>query len=147
MKDMILASTSGFLPTNSGEENRRALQKMFDVGGHILIDKAGKYDLCGTAYIGSDTTIKGMTLECGGVDITREHENIVGAHAHVVFFYTKHTKIENFTCLDLEPHGFCIQICTFEDSLVENVHIEGMKDTVHYGPGRDFVLRNGIFQD
>lgn len=183
MQKTLTASAHGFLPGNSGDENRVALQKLFDIGGHIVVDVAGKYDLCGTAYIGSDTTlefaggavirrvpsgggdgaaimnkgaearkydenitIKGMTLECGGVDITREHENIVGAHAHVVFFYTKHTRIENFTCLDLEPHGFCIQICTFEDSLVENVHIEGMKDAVHYGPGRDFVLRNGVFR-
>lgn len=183
MKNTILASLYGFLPTNTGDENRRALQSMFDLGGHILIDKAGKYDLCGTSYIGSDTTLEfvdgaslrrvpsgkgddalimnkgaearkydeniaiiGMTLECSGVDISREHENVVGANAHVVLFYTKHTRIENFTCLDLPHHGFCIQICTFEDSLVENVHIEGMKDAVHYGPGRDFVLRNGTFR-
>ena len=179
----IFASANGFLPGNTGDENRRALQKMFDIGGHIVVDKAGKYDLCGTAFIGSDTTlefadgavlrrvpsgigdgaaimnkgaeareydenivIRGMTLECNGIDISREHENIVGANAHIVFFYTKHTKIENFTCLDLPAHGFCIQICTFEDSVVENVHIEGMKDAVHYGPGKHFVLRNGVFR-
>lgn len=182
-KQTITASLHGFSPKNNGDENRRALQKLFDIGGHILIDKPGKYDVVGTAYIGSDTTlefvsgaslrrvpsgtgdgaaimnkgaeareydenivIRGMKLECNGVDISREHENIVGANAHVVFFYTKHTKIENFTCLDLPAHGFCIQICTFEDSLVENVHVEGMKDAVHYGPGKHFVLRNGIFR-
>ncbi|MBR7083405.1 MAG: hypothetical protein IKI51_05230, partial [Clostridia bacterium] len=182
-KQTILASLHGFSPKNNGNENRRALQAMFDLGGHILIDKPGKYDVVGTAYIGSDTTlefvsgaslrrvpsgdgdgalimnkgadarkydenivIRGMTLECNGVDISREHGNIVGANAHVVLFYTKHTKIENFACLDLPHHGFCIQICTFEDSVVENVHIEGMKDAVHYGPGKDFVLRNGTFR-
>ena len=182
-KQTITASLHGFSPKNNGDENRRALQKLFDIGGHILIDKPGKYDVVGTAYIGSDTTlefvsgaslrrvpsgngdgalimnksaekrlydenivIRGMTLECNGVDISREHENIVGANAHVVLFYTKHTKIENFTCLDLPHHGFCIQICTFEDSVVENVHVEGMKDAVHYGPGKDFVLRNGTFR-
>lgn len=182
-KQKILASLHGFSPRGTGDENRRVLQKLFDIGGHILIDVPGKYDISGTAYIGPDTTlefaegavlrrvpsgegdgalimnkgaekreydenivIRGMTLECGGVDITREHRNLVGANAHIVLFYTKHTKIENFTCLDLTHHGFCIQICTFEDSVVENVHIEGMKDAVHYGPGKDFVLRNGIFR-
>ena len=89
-------------------------------------------------------TIKGLDLVCSGVDITKQ--NFTGMNAHVCFFYTKHTVIEDFTCFDLGHRGFCIQICTFEDSRVENVHIEGMKDAVHYGPGRRFILRNGVFR-
>ncbi len=57
-KQTITASLHGFSPKNNGDENRRALQKLFDIGGHILIDKPGKYDVVGTAYIGSDTTLE-----------------------------------------------------------------------------------------
>jgi len=181
MSGIIFSSSFGFLPGNDGTKNREALQKMFDVGGHIVVDEKGTYDVCGTAFIGGNTTlefaagthvrrvaeaggdnavimnkgaltrtydenivIRGMDLICNGVDITRQ--DIVGTNAHICFFYTKHTVIENFTCRDLGSHGFCIQICTFEDSRVENVHIEGLKDAVHYGPGRRFILRNGVFR-
>ncbi len=177
----VFSSEHGFLPRNGGDANREALQKMLDLGGHIVVDEPGRYELRGTVYIGSDTrleflpgaslvrvpseggdgaailnrgaltrsydrniTIKGLDLVCNGVDITKQ--NFTGMNAHICFFYTKHTVIEDFTCFDLEHHGFCIQICTFEDSRVENVHIEGMKDAVHYGPGRRFILRNGVFR-
>ena len=181
MSKIIYSSEYGFSPRSDGNVNREALQKMLDLGGHIVVDEKGTYDVCGTVYIGGDTTLefsagtyvrrvptgegddafilnrgaasrtcdenitlRGLRLICNGVDITKR--SIVGMNAHIGFFHTKHTVIEDFECLDLEKHGFCIQICTFEDSRVENVHIEGMKDAVHYGPGRRFILRNGVFR-
>lgn len=181
MQNVIYSSNYGFSASNSGELNRKALQKMLDIGGKIIVDEAGVFDVAGTVFIGSDTTlefapgayikrvptgdgdgalilnkgamtrtydhditIRGMRLMCADVDITKQ--NIVGMNCHVGFFYAKHTVIEDFQCFDLGKHGFCIQICTFEDSRVENVHIEGMKDAVHYGPGKRFILRNGVFR-
>lgn len=181
MAKIIYSSEHGFSPSASGDENRVSLQKMLDLGGRIVIDEAGTYDVSGTVFIGSDTTlefsagtyirrvptgdgddafilnkgaignyydenitIRGLNLVCNGVDVTKSQ--IVGMNAHIGLFRTKHTVIEDFKCLDLEKHGFCIQICTFEDSRVENVHIEGMKDAVHYGPGKRFILRNGVFR-
>ncbi len=178
---IIYASENGFLPENGGDENRAALQKMLDAGGHVVVDAKGEYKLRGTVIIGSDTelefekgtslvrvpseegddavilnrgaftrvydeniTIKGLRLVCNGVDITRRE--IVGMNAQIGLFYTKHTVVEDFVCFDLPARGFCIQVCTFEDSRIENVHIEGMKDAVHYGPGRRFILRNGVFR-
>ena len=154
---------------------------MLDAGGRIIINEKGTYDVSGTVYIGSDTTlefadgtyirrvpcgdgdgtlmlnkgalsrtydsnitIRGMRLVCNGVDITKQ--NIVGMNCQIGFFYAKHTVIENFECLDLEKRGFCIQICTFEDSTIKNVRVEGMKDAVHYGAGRGFVLKDGVFK-
>ncbi|MCR5548223.1 MAG: hypothetical protein K6F25_05680 [Bacteroidales bacterium] len=71
---------------------------------------------------------------------------IVGLSCQLAFFYVKNLNINNFTLLDLPPHDFAIQICTFENATVENVHIEGMKDAVHFGPGRNFTVRHGIFK-
>ena len=71
---------------------------------------------------------------------------IVGLSCQLAFFYVKNLNINNFTLLDLPPHDFAIQICTFENVTVENVHIEGMKDAVHFGPGRNFTVRHGIFK-
>ena len=181
MSKTIYSSENGFSPENDGAANRKALQKMLDRGGCIVIDEAGTYDVCGTVFIGGNTTLEfsagtflrrvptgdgdgclilnkgaltrtydrdisicGMRLICNGVDITKQ--NVVGMNCHIGLFYTKHTVINDFECFDLGRRGFCIQICTFEDSRVENVHIEGMKDAVHYGPGKRFILRNGVFR-
>ncbi|MCR5457303.1 MAG: hypothetical protein K6F14_04445 [Clostridiales bacterium] len=178
---MLLASEYGFSPENDGIENREKLQKILDIGGHILVDKPGVYDVCGMVLIGSNTTLEftkgsairriscedgndsliqnkgaltkeydtnisilGMTLICNGVDT--EKQRVIGINAQIGLFYVKNTVIRDFACMDLPCFGFCIQICTFEDSIIENVHIEGMKDAVHYGPGKKFVLRNGLFR-
>lgn len=41
---------------------------------------------------------------------------------------------------------FCIHICTFEDVIVDDVIIKGDKDGVHFGRGKRFTVRNGVFQ-
>ena len=76
----------------------------------------------------------------------RKNADIVGLIGHVSFYYVKHLVIDDFECMDLGKENFCIQICTFEDIRVENVHIEGNKDGVHLGRGRRFVIRNGVFR-
>ena len=183
MGKTIYASSFGFLPCASADENREALQKALDEGGEIIVDKAGTYLISGAVLIGSNTrlvfsegtSLKRVALECkyngsvimnrgaytheydenieisglhlitNGVDSVHD-KKIVGMNGHIGFFYIKHLKITDFECMDLGKHGFCIQICTFEDAFLENLRIEGYKDAVHFGPGRDFVVRNGEFR-
>ena len=94
--------------------------------------------------------VSGLHLQCNGLDSRSGGEldipGIVGLSCQVAFFYVKDLCIDRFTLLDLPPHDFAIQICTFENVTVENVHVEGMKDAVHFGPGRGFVVRHGIFK-
>ena len=94
--------------------------------------------------------ISGLHLRCNFLDSRSGQEldipGIVGLASQMAFFYVKHLNINNFTLLDLPPRDFAIQICSFEDATIENVHIEGMKDAVHFGPGRGFVVRHGIFK-
>ena len=94
--------------------------------------------------------ISGLHLRCNGLDSRSGQEldmpGIVGLSCQLGFFYVKDLIIDHFTLLDLPPRDFAIQICTFENASVENVHIEGMKDAVHFGPGRGFVVRHGIFK-
>ena len=94
--------------------------------------------------------ISGLNIRCNGLDSRSGQDmdmpEIVGMLCQVGFFYIKNLDINNFTLLDLSPGNFAIQICTFENVKVEDVHIKGMKDAVHFGPGRDFVVRHGIFK-
>ena len=93
-----------------------------------------------------DIHIQGLHIRCNGLDRGQDIPTIVGMNCHVGFFYVKHLRIDDFTMLDLPSHDFAIQICTFEDAVVENVHIEGMKDAVHFGPGKGFAVRHGVFK-
>ena len=94
--------------------------------------------------------ISGLHIRCNGLDSRSGQEldvpTIVGLLSQVAFFYVRNLNINHFTLLDLPPHDFAIQICTFENATLEDVHIEGMKDAVHFGPGRGFVVRHGIFK-
>ena len=102
-----------------------------------------------TREYNSNILIKGLNIRTNGID-TRGRETdiptIVGMACHTGFFYVRNLVIDGYTLLDLPPNNFAIQICTFENAIVENVHIEGMKDAVHFGPGRNFVVRHGIFK-
>ncbi len=179
--EKVLASEFGLSTVNDGKTNREILQRMLDIGGHVIIDKPGTYDICGMVYIKSHTTLEfkegsalrrvsceggdgsiiqnrgavtkeydtdisilGMKLICNGVDATKQ--SVIGINAQIGLFYIKNSVIRDFECLDLPTWAFCIQICTFENSVIENVHIEGMKDAVHYGPGKHFVLRNALLR-
>ena len=94
--------------------------------------------------------IDGLHLRCNGLDSRSgqglDMPGIVGLSCQTAFFYVKNLEIDHFTLLDLPPHDFAIQICTFENATVENVHIEGMKDAVHFGPGKGFAVRHGVFK-
>ena len=103
-----------------------------------------------TREYNENISIRGLNLRCNGIDSGCGSEldipTIVGLCCQLGFFYVRNLTVENFTTLDLPANDFALQICTFENVLVENVHIEGMKDAVHFGPGRNFVVRHGVFR-
>lgn len=71
---------------------------------------------------------------------------INGLRGHIAFLYVRNVRIENVMITDLLSKDYGIQISDFEDAVIENIHIEGLKDGVHFGPGKHFVLRNGRFR-
>jgi len=54
---MVFANEMGFLPENGGIENARALQRAVDMGGTIVVDRPGVYELSDTVKIGDDTEL------------------------------------------------------------------------------------------
>lgn len=53
----IEAADFGFSPDADGNHNTAALQKAVDCGGTVIVGQQGVYQLSGTVYIGSDTSI------------------------------------------------------------------------------------------
>lgn len=93
-----------------------------------------------------DITIRGLHISVNGIDGGSDIEEIVGLRGHLAFFYARNVEVEDFCLLDLEPGCFAVQVCTFENFAIRNVHIEGMKDAVHFGPGKGFVVQHGVFR-
>ncbi len=175
------AADFGFLPDNSPANNVAALQMAFDKDGTIIVSTPGTYNLSGTVYIGSNTTLKcgsgvifrkvaapepfthvilnkgaltrtydsnivieGLHIEVNGVD--KAFSEIYGLRGQLAFFYVKDLRIERFRCYDVKEMQFCIHVCTFEDLIINDVIIKGMKDGVHLGLGKRFTISNGVFQ-
>ncbi len=92
--------------------------------------------------------IIGLNLVCNGIESTGFGKTaiIVGLRAQLVFMYVKNLEIRDLECKDLLKKDYCIQISMFENATVENVRIEGLKDGVHFGPGKDFAVRHGRFR-
>lgn len=53
----IDATALGFLPDVDGAHNQKALQQAVDCGGTVIVSRPGVYDLSGTVYMGSDTSL------------------------------------------------------------------------------------------
>ncbi len=176
------AAAYGFSPEAKGAENTKALQAAVDQGGTIVVSHPGIYQIAGTVYLGSNTSlnfgngvflkkvldqgpfshvllnkgartktydehisVEGLQIIVNGVDV-RTFKDAYGLHGQLAFFYVKDLRISHFRCLDLGHAQYGIQICTFEDIMVENAIIKGQKDGVHLGRGKRFTIRNCDFQ-
>ncbi len=106
---------------------------------HVILNKGAlskTYD--------NNIVIEGLHIEVNRVD--KVFSEVYGLRGQLAFFYIKDLRIERFRCYDLEAGQFCIHVCTFEDIIINDVIIKGMKDGVHLGRGKRFTISNGVFQ-
>ena len=106
---------------------------------HVILNKGAL-----TRTFNHNISITGLHLKVNEVD--KWMDEIYGLRGHISFFYVKDLKIERFRCTDLAKGQFCIQVCTFEDVLMNDVIIKGRKDGIHFGNGKRFRVSNGVFQ-
>ena len=113
--------------------------------GYVFVNR-GAY----TKTYNKNIKIIGLRLICNEVRSVKKGKNskkvVLGLRGHCSFFYIKNLEIRDFECYDLPVEDFGIHICTFENVLLENLRIEGMKDAVHFGRGSKFVVRHGLFR-
>lgn len=117
------------------------LRKVDEQGpfSHVLLNKGAR-----TKSWDEQIRIEGLQISVNGIDV-RKFE-VFGLHGQLAFFYVRDLQIVGFRCLDLGKAQYGIHVCTFEDLLIDDVHIRGDKDGVHLGRGRRFTIRNGVFQ-
>ncbi len=143
LSDTILIGSNTTLSFGEGVYIKR--EKNETETGYAFVNK-GAY----TRTYDENITITGLNLICDGVEcsppVPDSKKIIPGLRGHVCFFYVKNLVINNFTSLDLPSKDFGIHICTFDNIRVENVKIEGKKDAVHLGRGKNFVIKDGFFK-
>lgn len=145
LRDTILIGSNSSLSFSDGVLIRR---EQPEGGNSYIIANKGAY----SRIYDENISITGMHLVCNGVESYMPpaedpcNRQIPGLRGHLSFFYIKNLTIRDFTALDLPPKSFGIQVCTFENLIVENTRIEGRKDAVHLGTGKNFVIRNGFFK-
>lgn len=83
------AADVGFLPTETGINNVKALQAAVDKGGTITISKIGTYKMAGTVYIGDNTSL------VFGAGVVVEKSNEAGRFTHVFLNKGALTRIYN----------------------------------------------------
>jgi len=117
------------------------LKKVAEQGAftHVILNKGAL-----TRTYDEDITVEGLQIIVNGVDV--RNFLVYGLHGQLAFFYVKNLKIERFRCLDLGRVQYGIHVCTFEDILINDVIVKGLKDGVHLGRGKRFAISNGVFQ-
>jgi len=157
--EYINANSFGFLPTNSGVENRKALQKAVDNTGTIYINQPGEYKIAGTVFIGSYTTLKFGN----GVFLKKVDE--IGKFSHVFLNkgalkkeYDEHIRIENLYIIvndidirKYEVFGLNGQIAFFyvKDLVIEGfrcVDIGKLQFGIHICSFEDIIINNVIIK-
>lgn len=117
------------------------LKKVAEEGDftHVILNKGAlskTYD--------QNISIDGLQIIVNGVD--KAFDQVYGLRGQIAFFYARDVRIERFRCRDLGRIQFAIHVCTFEDLVIHDVVIKGMKDGVHLGTGKRFTISNGVFQ-
>lgn len=94
----------------------------------------------------TDISITGLHLSVNGVERSEEDpKGVLGLRAHIAFMYIRDLVLRDITVLELLKTDYGIQISDFENVTVERIRVEGMKDGIHFGPGRNFTLRHAVF--
>jgi hypothetical protein len=122
--------------------NNTFLKKVDEQGAfsHVITNKGAI-----TRVYDQNISIQGLQIIVNGMDI-RKFKEAVGLHGQLAFFYVKDLNIDRFRCMDLGKAQYGIQVCTFEDIVINDMIIKGKKDGVHLGRGKRFRISNGVFE-
>ncbi len=142
--DTVYLRSGTHLYFSEGVTLRRTEAENGDNGNLFVNEGAftGKYD--------NDISISGLHLITNGVQSTPAEiggtKTITGLRGHIALLYVNKVRLSGIKILDLSLKDYAIQISDFTDAVIENCHIEGQKDGVHFGPGKGFRVSGCTFR-
>lgn len=133
------------LKFSDGVVLRRVPLEDKNLEGNLFINE-GAFD----GRYNENISISGAHIVVNGVEsagASPESRNVIaGLRGHIAFLYIKNLLIEDIIITDLLKKDYAIQISDFENAEVRRVHLEGLKDGVHFGPGKNFAVRDSKFR-
>lgn len=179
---IVNAKDYGLSISNTGAQNRLALQKAVDGGNKTVYINNGVYDINDTILLDSNTklmfelgatlhkvtgsgtpfthvflnrgsltrtydeniTIDGLTVT--GANVGTYSTAIVGLSGHMSFYYIKHLRITNYTCVDGGDSLFMFNLCKWEDVYFDGIKITSLKDAFALQTGRKAIISNAVLE-
>lgn len=133
------------LKFGAGTVLRRVPLEDKNLEGNLFVNE-GAFD----GRFNENISISGAHIAVNGVEsagASPESRNVIaGLRGHIAFLYIRNLLIEDIVITDLMKKDYAIQISDFENAEVRRVHLEGLKDGVHFGPGRNFAVRDSRFR-
>ncbi len=130
---------------SSGVVLRRIPCKVRSLEGNLFINE-GAFD----GRYNENISLSGVHIVVNGVEsaaASPKSKNVIaGLRGHIAFLYVRNLLIEDVMITDLLEKDYAIQISDFENVEVRRAHIEGLKDGIHFGPGKGFVVRDCKFR-
>lgn len=78
-------------------------------------------------------------------DHNLDSSGVYGLRGLVAFFHVKNLLLDGVEVIDHTFGQYSIHVCTFENAIFNRIHVETLKDGIHLGNGRGFVIRNCQF--
>lgn len=70
---------------------------------------------------------------------------IAGLRGLVVMYNISHLYIDGFEVVDDTFGQYAIQVSVFDNVEIRNIHVETLKDAIHFGTGSNFTVEHGRF--
>ena len=124
---------------------RRVPAEAGNLEGNLFINE-GAYE----GRYNENISLKGAHIIVNGVEsagASPDSKNVIaGLRGHIAFLYIRNLLLEDIEITDIMEKDYAIQISDFENAEVCRVRLEGLKDGIHFGPGRGFAVRDGVFR-
>lgn len=122
---------------------KRALGEDGKTARHIFVNRGAT-----TRTYNENISIRGLNVIPNTAEVTGHSQDsiiVTGLRGLVAMFYVKNFTLDGFTVIDHTYNEYAVHICTFEDATLRNIRIETMKDGIHFGRGRKFILEHCTF--
>ena len=106
-----------------------ALKKSGSAFGEVLRNYGAT-----SGVVDENITLEGVRVKCNNLSI--RDSTISGVASEVCLYRVKNLTIRDFQIRDLVSSLFGLQINSWENLFIGNIHFEGAKDGLHLGPGR-----------
>lgn len=122
---------------------KRAVGEDGKTAKHIFVNRGSL-----TRTYNENITIKGLNVIPNTEGVSGHSSDsavVLGLRGLVAMFYVKNFTLDGFTVIDHAYNEYAIHLCAFDGAILKNIRVETLKDGIHFGRGRNFVVEHCTF--